>query len=135
MVEASGLEQAEVECLADGEMRARRQEREAARRAELDREYVKQFAERVRELYPRDPEGRETLIAEHACLKYSGRVGRSGAAKSLDENAVRLVVVAHVRHVETNYDQLLARGRERGEARAEVEERIEQVLDQWQAAQ
>jgi hypothetical protein len=32
------------------------------------------------------------VIAEHACLKYGGRVGRSEVAKSLDQNAVRLVV-------------------------------------------
>ena len=37
---------------------------------------------------------RERTIAEVACRKYSGRVGRSAAAKQLDENAVRLAVIA-----------------------------------------
>jgi hypothetical protein len=133
LVQAEALEQAEQECLADSEARERRRERETARRAELDREYVEHFAARVRELYPRCPPGRETIIAEHACLKYSGRVGRSAAAKSLDEAAIRLAVIAHIRHAETDYDTLLARGYERHDARLRVEEKIDRVLARWQA--
>ncbi len=135
LVEAEALEQAEQECLADEEVRARRREREAARRAELDQQYVQQFAGRVRELYPRCPPGREVTIAEHACLKYSGRVGRSAGAKSFDEQAIRLAVMAHVRHTETPYDELLASGYERWEARAEVEGMVASVLHQWTASE
>jgi hypothetical protein len=36
-------------------------------------------------------------------LKYSGQVGRSAGAKSFEEEMVRLAVMAHVRHRETNY--------------------------------
>jgi hypothetical protein len=133
LVEAQALDQAERECLADSEARARRREREAARRVDLDRQYVERFAARVRELFPRCPPGRETAIAEHACLKYSGRVGRSAAAKSLDENAVQLAVIAHIRHTETEYDALLAGGLERWEARAQVEGAVARVLAQWEA--
>ena len=132
LVEAEALDRAEEECLADEDVRARRRERAAARRAELDREYVAQFAERVRQLYPGCPPGREVAIAEHACLKYSGRVGRSAAAKSLDEEAIRLAVVAHVRHAETPYDTLLATGHDRWDARAQVEGAVVRVLDQWE---
>jgi hypothetical protein len=131
LVEEEGLSQAEQECLADSEARARRREREAARRAELDQQYVEQFERRVRELFPGCPEGKEMLIAQHACLKYSGRVGRTEAAKRLDEEAVRLAVVAHIRHAETGYDELLARGYERWEARAEVQEAVGRVLAEW----
>lgn len=120
---------------ADSEVRARRREREAERRAELDEQYVKRFAARVRELYPDCPEGREKVIAEHACLKYSDRVGRSAAAKSLDETAIRLAVIAHVRHVETEYDVLLSRGYERWEARSQVEQKVARVLAHWHAAE
>jgi hypothetical protein len=131
LVEEQALEQAEQECLADEDVRARRRERAAVRRAELDREYVARFAARVRELYPHCPVGRETIIAEHACLKYSGRVGRSAAAKELDEEAVRLAVIAHVRHAETRYDHLLAAGYERWEARAQVAPEVQGVLNRW----
>lgn len=134
LVESKALEQAEEKCLADSEVRARRQEREAVRRAELDRQYVEDFAGRVRELFPGCPPGREVAIAEHACLKYSGRVGRSAAAKSLDESAIRLAVIAHIRHVETNYDTLLASGSDRREARAAVEAAVSRVLARWAAS-
>ncbi len=131
LVEAQALEQAEKECLADSDVRQRRQEREAMRRAELDAEYVAQFARRVRELYPGCPSGRENAIAEHACLKYSGRVGRSTAAKDLEPEAIRLAVIAHIRHAETNYDRLLADGYDRHDARAQVSENIDQILERW----
>lgn len=134
LVEVEALERAEQECLADEEVRAQRREREAARRAELDQQYVQQFAERVRELYPHCPPGREVVIAEHACLKYSGRVGRSAAAKSFDEQAIRLAVLAHIRHTETPYDRLLASGYERREARAQVEGTVAGVLSRWAEA-
>lgn len=135
LVEAEELERAEGECLADEKVRARRREREAARREELDQQYVQEFARRVRELYPRCPRGRDVAIAEHACLKYSGRVGRTAAAKSCDERAVRLAVVAHIRHTETRYDELLASGLDRSEARAEVEGQVAQVLAAWESAE
>lgn len=58
-------------------------------------------------------------------------MGRSAAAKALDEQAVRLAVIAHVRHAETNYDALLARGYERSEARAQVQDAVARTLDRW----
>jgi hypothetical protein len=133
MVEEIALDRAEEECLADFEVRALRKEREAERRADLDDKYIQQFAHKIRELFPRMETGREQGIAEHACLKYSGRIGRSGAAKSLDDNAVLLAVRAHIRHRETNYDELLGSGWERSDARSVVAERIDEVLRSWQA--
>src|SRR5438046_5915090 len=59
LVEESALAQAESECLADQDIRARRSERESERRAELDREYVQAFAARVREIFPACPKGKE----------------------------------------------------------------------------
>ena len=131
LVEEDALAQAEAECLADSEVRERRNERARERRAELDEEYVRQFARRVKEHFPKCPKGTENVIAEHACLKYSGRVGRSAGAKSFEEEMVRLAVMAHVRHRETDYDSLLAKGWYRGEARAQVRDRVEAVLERW----
>jgi hypothetical protein len=131
LVEEKALEEAEAECLADSEVRARRKEREQVRRAELDQHYIDKFAQRIREMFPLCPRGRELSIAEHACLKYSGRVGRSAMAKSLDEEAVRLAVVAHIRHQETDYDELLAKGWERHDARDCVRDVVEAVCERW----
>ena len=131
LVEEQALEQAEQDCLADSEARARRRERETTRREDLDRQYAEHFAARVRELYPRCPPGRETVIAAHACRKSSGRIGRSAAAKSLETDAIQLAVVAHVRHAETEYDELLAEGWDRWEARGTVEGAVSRLLAAW----
>jgi hypothetical protein len=131
LIEAQALEKAEEECLADEDIRTIRREREAARREELDRSYLDRFATRVMELFPGCPVGKEREIAEHACLKYSGRVGRSASAKALDAKAVRLAVTAHIRHRETQYDELLANGYDRSEARGAVVNAVEKVLQKW----
>ena len=131
LVEESALQQAETECLADSEIRLRRAERERIRREDLDQQYIEAFASRVRQLFPHSPPGRELEIAEHACRKYSGRVGRSAAAKSFDEHAVHLAVIAHIRHRETNYDQLLGNGWPRHDARTHVRNRVDQISDSW----
>ena len=133
MVEEAALELAEGECLADFEVRELRKEREAERRVGLDQKYVEQFAQKIRELFPLIETGRDQIIAEHACRKYTGRIGRSAAAKSLDENAILLAVIAHIRHRETNYDDLLGKGWERSDARSAVAERIDEVLSRWRA--
>ena len=131
LVENEALERSEKECAADEDARKLARARAAARRAELDLEYIRSFADRVRETYPFCPTGRERLIAEHACRKYSGRVGRSAAAKALDEEAVRLAVTAHVRHAETNYDELLLKSIERWNAREKVYPKVSRILDRW----
>ena len=132
LVEEQGLEQAEAECLADADLRQARKIREAERRDVLDKNYVKRYGEEIRRYYPRMPSGLETKIAEHACLKHSGRVGRSEAAKRFDEDSITLAVVAHVRHTKTDYDELLMRGVDRLDARSIVREKIDRVLEQWQ---
>ncbi len=86
LVEEPAPQRAEQECLADEEIRARRREREAERRVELDQEYVMRFAARVRELFPNCPAGREQVIAEHACQTRTAQQCQSSAA---DENELR----------------------------------------------
>jgi len=131
LVEEKALDEAEAECLADAELRESRKIREAERRQAIDRVYVKEYGTQVRLLYPRMPVGLETKIAEHACLKYSGRAGRSDRAKRFDPEAITLSVVAHIRHTETDYDELLMRGFDRKEARGIVRDRIDEVLEKW----
>lgn len=132
LVEQQAIDKAEAECLEDDDARARQRQRAALRRTDLDREYVQRFATRLRKLFPGCPKGAEVGIAEHACLKYSGRVGRSAAAKTLDEEAVRLAVIARIRHEETNYDELLSRGVDQYQARADVRPKVQDVLARWE---
>jgi hypothetical protein len=131
IVEEAALAQAEQECLADEEARKRMRARAAERRAEGDREHIQRFAARVREIFPGCPAGTEQLVAHHACLKYSGRVGRSASAKALEGVAVEAAVVAHVRHARTRYDQLLAQGLDRHEARSMVALDVADLLATW----
>lgn len=131
LVEEAALERAEQECEDDADVREARREREEIRRAELDRQYIADFAQHLEALFPVCPTEEAREIAEHACRKHSGRVGRSAAAKSFDPDAVRLAVIAHARHQHTRYDELLMSGWDRHEARAEVAAELEAVLDRW----
>lgn len=133
LVEEGALQKAEEECLADSDVRERRREREAVRREEIDAKYVEAFSQEIRRLFPRLSADRALEIAEHACRKYSGRVGRSADAKNFEEHSIRLAVAAHVRHTETNYDSLLARGFDRAEARAMIRSEVDATLERWKA--
>ena len=133
LVEEPALERAERECLADADARERARERRAEREAAIDLTYRAEFARHVRELYPGCPADEAVAIAEHACRKYSGRVGRTAEAKRFDPEALGLAVRAHVRHVHTTYDTLLMSGMERRVARARVAAQIERILGTWSA--
>jgi hypothetical protein len=132
LVQPQALGLAEQECAADENVRLARQERNRERASRLDEQFVSSFAAAIRQHFPSIPAGRERQIAEHACLKFSGRVGRSAAAKAFDAEAIRLAVVAHIRHRETNYDHLLCKYVDRQEARWAVREKVDEVMEKWQ---
>jgi len=131
LVDEAALEQAEQECLADEEVRARRRERDAQRRAAQDLELQGQMTAEISRMFPSCPVERARAIATHASVRGSGRVGRSAAARSLDPQAIELAVTAAVRHQDTGYDELLMAGVERAEARAQVRDQVARVLDAW----
>jgi hypothetical protein len=131
LVEESALAQAERECLADEDVRARRRERDAERRASQDVEFQSRFAAEIRALYPGCPPERAEAIAGHAAVRGSGRVGRSAAARAFDPQAIKLAVVASIRHLDTDYDDLLMAGVPREEARDQIREVIDEVLASW----
>lgn len=131
LVQQVALEQAEAECLVDSDARARRRERDAERRAGEDEAFTAAFAEAVTAQFPGCPSARADQIARHAGARGSGRVGRTAAARALDAEAVRMAVVASVRHGDTEYDELLMRGVPRDEARRRVATRIDEVLGAW----
>src|SRR6516162_2099441 len=124
----------EQQCLADEEARMRRRERDHERRAAEDVELTASMADEIRRLFPRCPARRAEAIARHASLRGSGRVGRSAAGRSLDEEAVTLAVVASVRHDDTNYDSLLMSGVSREAARDRIRPAVDRVLTAWRSA-
>ena len=131
LAESAAIEQAAQQCLSDADVRARRRERDTIRRADQDLGFRDEFAAAIREQFPGCPTMRADAIALHAAARGSGRVGRSAAGRALEPEAVRLAVVASVRHVDTDYDDLLMAGAERESARAQVRRRVEDILNAW----
>ena len=86
----------------------------------------------IRRLLPDCPPERAEAIAKRATQRGSGRVGRTAAGRGLDPEMITLAVVASVRHEDTDYDDLLASGVGRAEARARVSQHVEQILDRWE---
>ena len=131
LVEPAALARAEEECQSDEASREHARVKAAAVREANDHEYLAEFTAQIVARFPGCPVKRASAIAEHACLKYSGRVGRSAKAKEFDGAAIDLAVRAHLRHTETNYDRLLNQGMDRGDARLEVATRMAEVESLW----
>jgi hypothetical protein len=131
LVEAAAIERAAQACAQDAEAREAKRIKRQARDELADREYLVEFTEGILKMFPSCPTDEAKSIADHACRKYSGRVGRSRAAKDLEPKAIELAVRAHVRHVHTRYDALLAEGLEPREARPQIREAIEDVIERW----
>lgn len=125
------IEQAEQECLDDAEVREKRRQRDVERREEVDKKYIDEFAVKIRMHYPKLPKGREKQIARHACMKYSGRVGRTAQAKDFNLEAIILAVNAHIRHAETDYDVYLMQGMTKREARENVAREVQAIAEKW----
>ncbi|MBT2233070.1 DUF2293 domain-containing protein [Nonomuraea sp. NEAU-A123] len=131
LVEEHAMAAAEERCLADEEVRLRRRERDRERRADQDVDYQARMAAEIARLFPGCPPERAQEVAAHAGQRGSGRVGRSAAARALDENAITLAVVASIRHLDTDYDRLLMSGVPRMEARDLIRERIDAKLAEF----
>lgn len=132
LVTPEAIERAEEECLADEARRVRQRERAAALREVQDRGYESAMAERLKAQFPGCPADEAVRIAAWTCRKHSGRVGRSAEAKEFDPQAMRLAVVAHIRHEHTRYDDLLMRHGDRTLAREMVRAEIERMLVKWE---
>jgi hypothetical protein len=133
LITAEALCRAEEESLADEDHRARQRERAAERRENEDQEYLAAVTGKLKELFPGCPPEETARIAAWTCQKHSGRVGRSAAAKDFAPQALRLAVIAHIRHEHTRYDELLMEYGDRQQAREMVRAEIEKRLIQWES--
>jgi hypothetical protein len=132
LAESEAIRTAEAECRQDAETRARQRERAAGRREVEEREFISSFTEAIQRQFPNCPRAEAREIAAHACAKYSGRVGRTAAAKEFDQEAVRLAVIAHVRHMHTEYDRIIDRLRDKRDARSRIRLSVQEVLREWE---
>jgi hypothetical protein len=133
LAEPDAIASAEQECLADSEVRQRRRERDEQRRLDEDERFVAELAAAIHSQFPGCPTKRAVHIARHAGARSSGRIGRTAAGRALDPDAVRLAVMAAVRHEDTRYEDLLMSGTARSEARELVRSDIDRVMDSWLA--
>jgi hypothetical protein len=131
LAEAEAIERAEQECLSDAEARARRRERDTARRADEDVRFQTEFAAAIGNLFPGCPPIRADATARHAATRGSGRIARTASGRALHPDAVHLAVAASVRHLDTDYDELLMSGVDRETARRQVRQRVDDVLRAW----
>jgi hypothetical protein len=134
LVESAAIEKAESECTLDADDRAQARARAAKLSVRQDEELVEQMTGRILALFPHCTPREARAIAAHTATRGSGRVGRSEAGRKLEERALMLAVGAAVRHNHTKYDDLLARGVDRGDARQRVGEQVREILAAWQGA-
>lgn len=78
----------------------------------------------LRRLAPRIPAHEFGAVADHA-------MDSPGLRSSSAETAAWLSLVAYVRHVLTDYDDLLQQGYDQDSARFFVAEDMQTILDQW----
>ena len=95
-------------------------------------------------LFPSIPRDEAEIVARHTCQIGSGRVGRTTTIEI--EEVARRAVVAHVRHMYTDYDKLLDeqccdgmdyedRQDAKEFARSEIAGDVARILSQWKSSQ
>ncbi len=131
LVTKAAIARAQDQCAADAPERAVARARAAVARSEEDRQFIDSLSQAIVVRYPQCPPGEANVIAEHTGLRNSGRVGRSAAGRDLDSAAIDLAVIAHIRHTHTKYDELLMRGMDRLDARTQIREKIDEILQRW----
>jgi len=130
-VEPNAIVLAKTECEADQAQRNAKNAKAAVIRDVKDKAYIIEFSKAIRKRYPNCPLKRELKIAEHACEKYSGRVGRTASAKEFNAKMIDLAVEAHIRHSETNYDNEFGKGKRKKEIRSDLKFEIKAKMSQW----
>ena len=122
---------AEKMCEDDKEERTQARKKSAKYAQKADINYIKSFGMAILGQYPSCGEPIAVTIAAHACRKYSGRVGRSAAAKNMETKAITLAVRAFIRHNLTGYEKLFSKGYNKAEARKEISALVDKTELEW----
>ena len=131
LIEEEGLEKAQEECDKDADKRTERRKKDVLRRRKEDEVFAEEMTVKILDMYPSIPPEEAEMIAEHTTERGSRRVGRTSAAKELDEGAIDLAVRAHIRHRHTGYDEFLAECQDRQLAREELRDLIDNIQSEW----
>jgi hypothetical protein len=131
LVGKKALTEARRSCAADKDIRKEKRKKAAVYAAKADLKYKKSFATAVTQAYPGCGIKNAGFIAEHACEKYSGRVGRSAAAKKLEPQTINLAVRAFIRHNMTEYESLFEKGYFKTKARKTIIGQVNEIAEKW----
>jgi hypothetical protein len=104
----------------------------ATRRAAVQKRDDADISKATKELqkqFPAIPSADKALVLKHGFKKHSGRVGRTGSLPL--QKKVMLAVIAHIRHIHSDYDALLRAGQARDTARKATWKTIEGVMREW----
>jgi hypothetical protein len=133
LVTQQAIEEAEASMDFDADKRAVQRERAAVQRDKQDEQLVQTMHAEILRQFPHCPSDAALRIAVHTAKRGSGRVGRSAAGRDVDPHAIKLAVIAHIRHEHTPYDEMLMNGVARREARLQIQAAVAEKLSQWQA--
>ncbi|MCH2207887.1 MAG: DUF2293 domain-containing protein [Lentisphaerales bacterium] len=132
LVEEEALEIAKRSCESDASERAVKRLKSTEKRVEEDKNFTSEFCFKVKQLFPNCPADEVNAISEHATVRGSGRVGRTAAAKKLDDESIRLAVIAYIRHKHTDYDRLLINRTPKKTCRRLIQPVLQKKLKSWE---
>ena len=133
LVTSESIDAAHAQNAGDMAERAIARQKAAERRSKQDQQLAQAMTSLIRHQYPGCPPEEAEQIAQHTAERGSGRVGRSAAGRSLNDEAIALAVFAWVRHQHTVYDELLMSGVERQAAREQIRDTQHKVLARWRS--
>ncbi|MGB7344546.1 MAG: DUF2293 domain-containing protein [Pirellulaceae bacterium] len=133
LVTTTAIEQAEESMEADADQRERQRARAAVQRDKQDDALVSAMVQEIASQFPGCPAESAQRIAIHTAERGSGRVGRSAAGREVDPQAIKLAVIAHIRHEHTGYDEMLMQGVARRDARSQIQSTVAEKLTEWQS--
>jgi hypothetical protein len=125
----SVIESAKVEADRTQQVRAERRQKAVVRRQREHEREEQKVTEEMLQLYPSMPPAEAVEIVEHAWAIGSGRVGRTSQLATTE--AIEMAVKAHIRHVYTEYDEVLQQGVDRDSARVAVKAVVWAIHDEW----
>lgn len=96
-------------------------------------DHANEFKLILKQRYPSLPQGVEDEIVARACRAGTDAVGRPETGIPLVE-AVERATTSHARHQYTDYEELLAGGCSREEARERTKRRLVSVLKEWEGS-
>ncbi|MCJ8329508.1 MAG: DUF2293 domain-containing protein [Lentisphaeria bacterium] len=132
LVDEAAIEKAEASNLQDAEKRKVGREKGKQRQIKIDVKHTEEFQKTILDIFPSCPRNEVASIAFHATVRSSGRVGRTAAAKKLDNKMIRLAVIAYIRHKHTDYDELLSHGFSKDIARKKIQGAVQEKLKSWE---